>query len=420
MQNWIDIKKLDFTEYNPRQVRGDALERLKKSLGSENGKRLFEKRPCLANKRDGRIVVYAGNQRLRAAKELGWDKVPCDIDEISLEEERERNIKDNLVIGEWDDDILANNFDIQELEDWGVDLKELDIINEPDVEEDDVPEVPDEPRAKRGEIYQLGKHRLMCGDSTSIDDVEKLMDGKKADMVFTSPPYAVGIDYGEYEDSIENLREMLPKLSKLFLRFIDNGCFAVINFGDIAAAKNINETKEPCEYPMAIEYFPVFRSDGWLLWSRRIWCKPNPRVNSMQCISSNRAATDWEHIWTWKKEGDPKVKRVDGKSCFGWIDTTKDTGVEIGKETHGAGMATSIAVKMVDVHSIAGGFVLEPFCGTGTTLIACEQSNRICYGMEIEPKYCDVIIERYCNFTNTDKEEIYGKAEEANRLQATR
>jgi len=246
-------------------------------------------------------------------------------------------------------------------------------------------------------------HRLLCGDCTDGDVVKRLMDGDKADCVFTSPPYAVGVDYGEtYQDTIDNLRSMLPKLAALFCDIVTEGGFAVINFGDVAPASNIAKVEGPCEYPMALEYWPVFRAAGWVLWSRRIWCKPNERVNSLWCIGSNRAATDWEHLWTWKKEGKAIVERVDGelRSASGWIDTSRMHGVDVGKDDHGAGMATGIAEWMVNVHSRHGATVFEPFNGTGTTIMACHNLGRKCRATEISPAYVAVAMERYVSATN--------------------
>ena len=253
-----------------------------------------------------------------------------------------------------------------------------------------------------GQMWQLGDHRLICGDCTDAATVARVMDNGLADCVFTSPPYAVGVDYGEtYQDTIDNLRGMLPKLSRLWLDVVASGGFAVVNFGDVAGGRNIAKVDEPCEYPMAVEYWPVFRADGWLLWSRRVWCKPTARVNALWCIQSNRAATDWEHIWTWRKHGDPIIKRVDGdfSSVNGWIDTSRLHGVDVGKDEHGAGMATGIAEWMVTVHSRAGALVHEPFCGTGTTLIACENLKRKCMAIEISPSFTAIALQRWADHT---------------------
>lgn len=267
---------------------------------------------------------------------------------------------------------------------------------DPGAQVDRAAELQEKWGVKRGDVWSVGRHRLMCGDSTSAEDVARLMDGKQADCVFTSPPYAVGVDYGEYEDTIASLRALLPAVSKRWLEVVVPGGFAVVNFGDIASGRNVAGSAEPCEYPMTLDYWPVFRADGWLLWSRRIWCKPNPRVHSPWCIQSNRAATDWEHLWTWRKPGEPILKRVDGemRSALGWIDTSLMHGVDVGKEVHGAGMALGIAQWMLLVHSRDGAIVHEPFVGTGTTVAAAEQLGRTCYGMELSPEFCAISLER--------------------------
>jgi DNA modification methylase len=249
-----------------------------------------------------------------------------------------------------------------------------------------------------GQLWRLGNHRLLCGDSTKAEDVARVMGGERADCVFTSPPYAVGVDYGGYEDTIENLRTLLPLLSCRWTEVLPPGGFAVVNFGDIVPARDVVEVDEPCEYPMAMEYWPVFHGDGWLLWSRRVWVKPNARVNSLWCIQSNRAATDWEHVWTWKRPGKAVLDRVNG-SQFGWVDTTTDVGVEVGKDTHGAGMALSLPCRLIPVHSRIGAIVHEPFSGSGTTLIACEQLGRRCRAVEISPGYVAVALQRFLDAT---------------------
>lgn len=221
-----------------------------------------------------------------------------------------------------------------------------------------------------------------------------------ADCVFTSPPYAVGLQYGSYEDTIENLRIMLPKLSRRWNECVLSGGFAVVNFADVILKNAVEKTEEPCEYPMALEYWPCFRADGWVLWSRRIWCKRGG--SSTHSIYSNRAAANWEHVWTWKRPGDAIISnQVTGQysSRLGWFDTVHETKNEIDKSTHCAVMPVKTTAHCIAIHSHEGSIVHEPFCGSGTTLIAAEQLGRKCFAIEIEPRYCDVIIERWQNLT---------------------
>lgn len=127
----------------------------------------------------------------------------------------------------------------------------------------------------------------------------------------------------------------------------------------------------------------------------------------MQCISSNRAATNWEHIWTWKLPGPPLHRRQttgDHPSQQGWFDTTHSHRLDIGLDVHGAGMPVALALFCIDIHSFIDGIVHEPFAGTGTTVIACEQLGRKCYAMEIEPKYVDVAVRRWEQFTGKQAE----------------
>jgi len=398
----VPVGKLKLNPSNPRAIKNKEFESLVKSL--QDDPEMFQARPILVSDRTGELVVIGGNMRLRAAKKLSMKEVPC-IVMAGLTEDQEKRIaiKDNGSWGEWDFDALANAWSDLPLKDWGVDIP-ADWATDPTEPADAEPQIDKAAelnkkwKVKTGDLFTIGDHRLLCGDSTKREDVERVMADEKADCVFTSPPYAVGVDYGEtYQDTIDNLRAMLPVLAELWIGLVKPGGFAVVNFGDIISASRIVGTDGPCEYPMALEYWPVFRAAGWVLWSRRIWCKPGAGTGSMQCISSNRAATNWEHLWTWKSDGpDMFKKQTSGEypSQSGWIDSTRSEGLAVGLKDHGAGMPPLPAIFSIFNHSLTGGVVFEPFTGTGTTMVACQNLSRKCRGIEISPNYCAVILQR--------------------------
>jgi DNA modification methylase len=367
--------------------------------------------------------VYDGHQRLSALLTLYEGRPePYLIDarqasrELSDAERRELVVSLHAgAVGSWDWDRVSA-WDASELQGWGMDKDLLkawnnDANNLKELLKSEAPTADAEPQTDRaaellekwqckpGDLWTLGEHRLLIGDCTDPENIKRLFGDEKADCVFTSPPYAVGVDYGEtYEDTIDNLRAMLPKLSRLWLDVVTDGGFAVVNFGDIVSASKIVGTDEPCEYPMAFEYFPVFRADGWLLWTRRIWCKPGAGTGSMQCISSNRAATNWEHVWTFKKPGGKpmftKQTTGDYPSQNGWFDSSHDEGLAIGLKTHGAGMPPLPAMYSISNHSLDGGIVFEPFLGTGTTMVSAQNLSRKCYATEISPSFAALSLER--------------------------
>ena len=194
-----DLRKL---ENNPRKISSEDFQILVKSI--KDNPDYFEARPLLLSDRTGELVIIAGNQRYDAAKALGLKEVPTYVLK-GLTEEREREIviRDNVNNGEWDMDKLAEEWGDLDLSGWGLDL-ELDEP-EKEIEEDIAPELDEEnpPLSKLGEVYQLGEHRLMCGDSTKFEDVEKLMNGKIASLLYTDPPY--GVNYkSKRRGSIKN------------------------------------------------------------------------------------------------------------------------------------------------------------------------------------------------------------------------
>lgn len=262
----------------------------------------------------------------------------------------------------------------------------------------ETPEPPRKPKAKPGDVFHLGRHRLLCGDSTGYEAVARFV-GEPVTLTVTSPPYGVGVDYGELvDDTLDNVRAILARLPSVLWELTDGGGFAVVNFGDIVSARAELGDVEPSEYPMAVEYWPAFRSVGWILNTRRIWAKPHARVAAPWCASSNRAASDWEHLWTWHKPGGGlNVRR--NESYLGVWDTSREEGVEVGKDVHGAGMALAVALRSIRIYSEQDGHVFEPFCGTGTTLIAAELTGRTCSAVELEPRFVDVTVKRWENLT---------------------
>lgn len=190
------LKKL---EDNPRTITPEDMERLKESIS--NNPDYLEAHPIVLSDRTGELVIIDGNQRYEACVQLGMSEVPTALlHGLTEEREREIIIRANVLNGKWDEMILKDKWDIEELKDWGVDLPADWDTSEADeqkeAEEDNFSEEDAEqaePRVKLGEIWQLGEHRLMCGDSTDANSVALLMDGEKADMVFTDPPYGVSI-----------------------------------------------------------------------------------------------------------------------------------------------------------------------------------------------------------------------------------
>jgi DNA modification methylase len=257
----------------------------------------------------------------------------------------------------------------------GFDPKELTALLEPEVvegltDEDAVPDVPDEPTTKLGDIYQLGKHRLMCGDSTSIDAVDKLMDGQKADMVFTDPPY--GIDVVNKNGKVGGGTAKYP----------------TAKFSKIIGDSTTDTAKEFYNTCIALGF------DKFIIWGGNYFTdflKPNRCwVVWFKNHVTERTFANCELAWT---NIDHNAKTYSST----WDGYTKEG--ESGSKIHPSQKPVKLCADVLQDFTKKENIVFDGFLGSGSTLIVCEKLNRFCYGIELDPKYCDVIVKRWEDFT---------------------
>jgi len=351
---------------------------------------------------DGDNGIIAGHGRVMAARKLKYKVVPTiELKDLTETQRKAYIIADNRLAlnAGWDNemltielnDLLADGFALDIL---GFDPKELSALLEPEVvegltDEDAVPDVPDEPITKLGDIYQLGNHRLMCGDSTSIDAVDKLMDGQKADMVFTSPPYNANTKAGDgdiftskkskklyaegYSDNMPSTEYIDFASSVLEVCFANTDGFIFWNVSYNAKSKN--------EYIKQI----VNRLDYLI---EQVCWKKTSTIPFKGCLMR-----DWEpiYIFSTNKQG------LNTKTVISNFWQVSNTGSQ--QENHKACFPVGLPEKGISLVNVNSGIIFEPFCGSGTTIIAAEKHGRKCYGMELDPKYCDVIVKRWEDFT---------------------
>ena len=391
------INDLIPTEGNPRQMTAKQVEDLKKSLTKFN---LAEIPAINQNNK-----ILAGHQRLKILQLMGRGEEAIDVRVpsriLTEQEEREYLIRSNKNTGEWDFDALANNFEIEELKEWGFEDEDFDgnFGGDGKEETEEVPAAPETPKSQRGFIYQLGRHRLMNGDSTNAGDVALLMDGKKADMVFTDPPY--GVSYSKKNE---------------FLNSIDKGN---------SIQKDI-ENDDWDEEGIKIFWkkaFTIIRDNLADVNSYYIF---GPQIQGMMMMMMMEAGLPYRHVIIWVKNnhvlGRCDYNYKHEPIFFGWTKTHKfygfgefQTSVWTVDKPHKSDLHPTM--KPIELmkngilnSSLNDQICLDPFLGSGSTLIACEQTNRICYGMEIDPVYADVAIKRYCNLTGANEDEIYNSA----------
>jgi DNA modification methylase len=343
---------------------------------------------------DGEKGIIAGHGRLKAAMRLGLEEIPAiELSHLTEIQKKALIIADNKLAlnAGWDTELLS--LELEELELEGLDLSltgfgeeeisalKPEVVNEGLTDEDAVPEPPPEPITKLGDIWILGKHRLMCGDSTNVDAVDKLMQGQKADMVFTDPPYGVNYEGGHFHSGNVNITRKREKLVNdnsdqiyadvipVIASFCDGPCYTW--FADTKPLKLYQSVEALGEIHALI-----------------IWHKTNATYAAMNAQYKQRH----EPCLYWKPKG----------STLRWCGaSTENTLWELKKDGknsfHPTQKPVELSEKAISNHDAK--VVLDLFGGSGSTMIGCEKTGRSCRMMELDPKYCDVIVKRWEEFT---------------------
>ena len=379
---------------NPRKCSKDKLEKLCASIKALP--QMMALRPIVYDPET--MHVLGGNQRLAAIRKLGMKEIPDNwaiaATDLTPEQKKEFVLRDNVQFGEWDFEMLSAEFGEFDLGEIGMDMPEIDVTP-PDATEDDFDE-PDiqtvQTDIKRGDIIEIGRHRLMCGDSTSKSDVAMLMNGQKADMVLTDPPYNTGMAKNKnaqawlahmFSDNFteEQWEKLLQSMCSAIKKNTKNDC-AMYVFSDW---RRLHEIKNALASLFAVK--------NVIVWDKIV-----------HGLGSDYKST-YENIVVAKK-GDPKINnRIEKDYQDIWRVQRK-----IGRDSdHATKKPIEILQKPILHASNKNSMVLDLFLGSGSTMVACHQLNRICYGMEISEQYCQVIVDRMRKLDSTIEIKINGE-----------
>jgi site-specific DNA-methyltransferase (adenine-specific) len=357
----ISIKLVKSNPNNPRIIKDDKFKKLVASI--QEFPKMLEIRPIVVN---DDMIVLGGNMRLKACIHAGLKEVPIiKVSDLTEQEQKQFIIKDNVSGGEWDWSMLANEWDAEELDAWGLDVP--DFGKELEAEEDDfeAPEGGIETDIVLGDLFEIGEHRLLCGDSTDSNSLDLLLENKKPELLLTDPPY--GIDYGNQLIKGEEFKE---KTNKHGWR----------NFGNPEWDKSKPENGV-LQYLCQITENQIiwggnyFTDDlnptmGWLIWDKG--------QRDFSLADGEMAWTSFNNALRIKEYARAKANREEKNHP-----TQKP--IEI----------MSWCLEYADRHSKSEiKLVLDPYLGSGSTMVTCHQLERKCYGMELDPKYCQVIVDR--------------------------
>ena len=447
-QKRMDIKELKINPKNPRKFDKATIDKMVKSI--TEFPKMLSLRPIVIDD-DG--TVLGGNLRLKALHAAGFEEIPDDwvrkASELTEEEKKRFIIADNVQFGEWDYDELTSEWDAGQLADWGLELPT--ISNEVEAHEDDY-EIPDEIKTDivLGDLFEFQKdgktlHRLLCGDSTDSDQVAKLMNGEKADMVFTDPPYLMGFKGNVHSDGSKSLNANYDDIENDKLDEAESGMF--LSKIALIIKEYCNGSFYICFYRLGIEkIINALIQNGLKYRSLIIWYKNNHNLSNSDYMSiyepivygwnadhnfyGNRSNFD---VITMKKTKDASpqvttqskaiyIKSNDSFFKFEKITTKPKNYIEVKDKVvfnmfsgenniwevdktqantmHPTMKPVELCEKAIKNSTQFNGKVLDLFLGSGSTMVASHQLNRKCYGMELEPKYCQVIIDRMLKLDN--------------------
>lgn len=372
----LPIKSVKVNLNNPRILKDEKFAKLKQSI--TDAPWMLEARPIVVDEDN---IVLGGNMRYQALKELGYKEIHCvQLASLTPEQKQEFIIKDNVSFGEWDWEVLANEWDIAKLEEWGLELP-VDSVEHLEAEEDDFEVVPERTKTNivLGDLIEIGNHRLLCGDSTDSDQVAKLMNGKLADMVFTDPPYGVSYEGGH---------------NKKKRKGIINDELEGQNLTDLFYESLINADL----FSKSYSAFYIWFANGKAVETFASFQKLNLSLRAVLCwykVKSGLGAFMAQYIPNYE----PCIyafKTGQSPQWFGASDekTVWELKKESKNEYHPTQKPVELPTRAIKNSSKINDLILDVFLGSGSTMVAAHQLNRKCYGLEIDPVYCQVIVDR--------------------------
>jgi len=399
----VPLAKLKPAAWNPRTLRDKRFRDLCKSIQADPG--MLARRPILAQA-DG--TIYAGNQRYRAVEHMGWSDVPAVVEDVPEQLAKERAIRDNLAVGEWQDDQLAEmlvelKLGDSDLEALGFDadrlneLLEMSGINgeppeDPGAQLDKADELREKWQTERGQLWLIPskatpgrEHRLLCGDATSAEDVARVMGGERAEMVLTDPPYGMDLDtdWSGAVGSLRSIGRQHQTRGKTYERVIGDS----EPFDPTAIFEHFGACPEI--FLWGADYYAERipnRCDGsWLVWDKR-------KESQSEAIGS-----EFELCWSKAKH----KRRMLRHDWFGFL--SSENGSEARDRQHPTQKPSSLLADIMQQWSDPSTIVADAYLGSGTTMVAAEQTGRLCYGLEIEPKYVAVALQRLADMGLTPR-----------------